>query len=490
MSNSCNPDTPFYRRALLSVAVLYAGLTLLPGMFIGFGSNPDGWRSYSAGQSFFSTGVYHPSRTPGNPIFEWIAGFLSLFGSSIISNSFVLLTYIISIIAFWRLAHNSRCRYLITALYALTPILVINSNSTHDYVPGLAFLLCAYALVQTGKIELSAILLALSVGIRISNCLFIFPAVIYLYLNHYGIRRIFRYCCIAASLSILFYLPIFMQDGISMFKLPVMPITMDMYIVTIIYRGVMLLGPLATGVLLFCLFRNLSDLKSTFSDTIRGKNAEATVELLSILLFSLLFIRHPFRTEYLLPIIPFVYLNISRWLSYKELIAVTVAVLLFGIITVDMKGGKPGERRLAFNISNGIIYRDFEARKRIERIRTHIANSDITHKAIILTGMGETLTFQNPDLIKADWQEVSTKIDPGEVQEFDNIHKIRNASKDIYLVYSMSEHNIQVLRDEGYSVYYLDEAIAICVYFYKYHPRDFGSKLDISDNELFASHPS
>jgi hypothetical protein len=275
-----------------------------------------------------------------------------------------------------------------------------------------------------------------------------------------------------------------------MFKLPVIPGTIDMYIVSIMYRGVMLFGPLATGVLLFCLFRNLSNLKSTFSDIIRGKNPDAAVELLSILLFSLLFIKHPFRTEYLLPIIPFVYLNISRWLSYKELIAVTVVVVLFGIVTIDVKGGKPGERRLAFNLSNGIIYRDFEARKRIERIRTHIANSNITHKSVILTGMGETLTFQNPDLIKADWREVSTKIDPGEVQEFDNIHKIRNGAKDIYLVYSMSEHNIQVLREEGYSVYYLDEAIAICVYFYNYHPRDFGTKLDISDNELFHSHSS
>ena len=481
MSNICSPDTSLYRKALFGVVALYAGLSLLPGMFIGFGSNPDGWRSYSAGQLFFSTGVYHPSRTPGNPLFEYMAGFLSLFGPSIISNSFVLLTYIISIIAFWRLAYKSRSRYLITALYALTPIIIINSNSTHDYVPGLAFMLCAYALAQMGKIELSATLLSLSVGIRLSNCLFIFPAIIYLYLTHYGIRRIFRYCCIATSLSILFYLPIFMQLGTRMFKMPVSPFATNMYIVSIVYRGVMLFGPLATGVLLFCLFRNLSNLKSTFSDIIRGQNTEATVELLSILLFFSLFIRHPLRTEYLLPIIPFVYLNISRWFSHKELIAVTVAVVLFGIVTVDMKGGNPGERRLAFNISNGIIYRDFAARKRIEGIRTHIANSNITHKSIILTGMGETLTFQNPDLIKADWQEVSTKIDPSEVNEIDNIHKIRNGAKDIYLVYSMSQNNIQILREEGYSIYYLEDAIAICVYNYKYHPKDFGSRLDILD---------
>jgi hypothetical protein len=348
-------------------------------------------------------------------------------------------------------------------------------------VPALAFMICAYALVQMGKIELSAIVLAMSIGVRITGILFLFPIAIYLYLNHYRILRILSYVLIASSVGFLFYIPILMQDGLGMFKMPVSPFGIHMYLISIIYRGCMLFGPLGSGVLLFFSFRNWYGVKSTVVDAAKGKNPDAIVELVSIALFVVLFIRHPLRTQYLLPVIPFIYLCIARWFSYKEIIVTAVSVMLFGIVTIDLKGGESGERRFAFKIANGVIYQDFKDRDRIEQIRRHIAGVHTNQKSVVLSGMGEILTYQNPNLVKTDWRGISTNLDPHGIQESDNIYKISNGVKDTYLVYSMSKQNIQVLLEEGYSIYYFGDAPAICVYYYGYHPKDFGSKLEISD---------
>ncbi len=480
MNCNCLPKKHDYHKAIFILVAVCAALTLAPGLFMGIGSDPDGWREYSAGQSLFSTGVYHPSRTPGDPLFEYIVGFLSLFGSPIVSNLFVIITYIVSVIAFWSIAKGTKCRYLITVLYALTPVILINSNSTVDYIPALSFLLCSYACLKMGILNLSAIFLALSIGVRITGVLFLAPASLYLYLNKFSIRRIIVYIFIALSIGFLFYVPILIHDGLRMFKMPISPFDARMYFVTTVYRSMMLFGPIATVILLICVIKNIFNLKISFIDAIRRTTPEAMVEVVTIALFSILFIRHSLKTRYLLPIIPFIYLNITRWFSNKDLIVVSMAIISFGIVTVDLKGGQSGGRQLAFRAAHGLIYEDIKLREQIERVRTHIADPRINPKSVVLSGMGEMLTYHNPNLIKADWREISAEIDPHGIEEGDNVYRIDNGVKDTYLVYAMSKQNIQILLKEGYSIYYFGDAPAICVHYLGYHPKEFGTKLDIS----------
>ena len=157
-----------------------------------------------------------------------------------------------------------------------------------------------------------------------------------------------------------------------------------------------------------------------------------------------------------------------------------MAIISFGIVTVDLKGGQSGGRQLAFRAAHGLIYEDIKLREQIERVRTHIADPRINPKSVVLSGMGEMLTYHNPNLIKADWREISAEIDPHGIEEGDNVYRIDNGVKDTYLVYAMSKQNIQILLKEGYSIYYFGDAPAICVHYLGYHPKEFGTKLDIS----------
>src|SRR5947209_2814131 len=54
---------------LFALAVVPA---TLPRLLLNYGTDEDAWRSANAAANLAATGVYNPSRLPGNPLFEYV----------------------------------------------------------------------------------------------------------------------------------------------------------------------------------------------------------------------------------------------------------------------------------------------------------------------------------------------------------------------------------------------------------------------------------
>ena len=92
----------------------------------------------------------------------------------------------LSILSFYMLIREYADRYILTMLFSFTPILLVNAATAMDYIPGLSTMLLSYVFLIRSQCVVAGILLALSVGFRLSNCLFFLPCILFLLLNRKG----------------------------------------------------------------------------------------------------------------------------------------------------------------------------------------------------------------------------------------------------------------------------------------------------------------
>jgi hypothetical protein len=127
-------------------------------------------------------------------------------------------------------------------------------------------------------------------------------------------------------------------------------------------------------------------------------------------------------------------------------------VASYAVVNIDHKGGSSGARRLSLAIHRGLIAQEYQDRRDLERLRSGIDRCVPARRAVVLTGLGATLTLDNSALVPAQPRDMAPGIEDGGILEANNLHRLR--TRPVFFVYALSASNIALLRAAHYALYY------------------------------------
>jgi hypothetical protein len=464
-----NPETPAAARLAPVLAAALAVLALtLPRAVLDYGYDPDAARSALAGRNLALTGTYVPSRLPGNPLFEYALALLSFAGGHAVANLFVLLTFALAVAAFHGLAREHPHGGRLTVLFAFTPLLLQNAATTMDYIPALAAMLWSWRALRAGREATAGILLGLCIGCRLPWAIFAVPGTMEILARRRGAARAILFAAVGASTGLLFYVPIFPAYADRFHELGsrvrVGAAGLGRLLLLAGYNAVGLLGAAATLVLAVLFAAKLPRIARSPSGPPDAPDG-AAVELAGMAVFAALFALHPDESAYLLPALPFLYLFAARHLSRSGLAILAGAVLSHGLVTLQLKAGASGNRRLGVRPSRGILIEDYAARRARNAMRSGIADLVPAGPAVVMTAMGPALTLDNDRVEPVPALPVPLS-NPDAFLDSNEVFRVKG--RDVYLVYGLAPEHVADVRRSGYAVHMFPKASAALRKRYRY----------------------
>jgi len=352
----------------------------------------------------------------------------------------------------------------VTALFALTPIVIKNAAVTQDFLPGLALVLAACIAATRRRPVVAGVMLGLAVGMRLTNVLFLVPLALLLFFGsgediaeRRG-RAVAAFVGVAITLAFLLYLPFVLVWGAARTFLPASDKfgTASWHLLPVaVYNLIYVLGPVATLGVLVILFIERRSVGRRVSEDLRSRNAIALVSALAVLMYFALCLRFTMKPEYFLPAIPFAYLLLGRWLSRRSLQVMVVLVAAFGVFSIEVKGGVSGRREFSPHPAWGLLVEDFVERREFQELRSGIGELRGLGKAVVLTGVEDQLTWRNPALETARAAEICACLEAADHQPLSPVFRVVNS--DVFMTFSLSSSNVERLRRANYRIYMFSE---------------------------------
>ena len=368
------------------------------------GSDWDSYALIGTYKNYLTSGVYFPSRPPGFPLYEFLigslikySGFLPITKEQLLIIFQLILLLSLNYLIYKFFNKTNSPNYLIYLTIVCSPIYLISGLSVIDYFLGSLFGFSAiYFLFYKKLINPLAISLLLTGAIttRLSNLIFLFVIVLYLYLNDEN-KRSAIIISIATLIFSSFVYFIFYENLFSFYKstgvyenwselLCLFNLTnTDHTAVGRLGRFVLKQVPYLGTVGAILLIVNVRK----FKIDLRNKNFYL---FLIFLLFELSFLRLPTEEGHLLPaFIAFMMLLTS---SKKNLITVIfIAVLLSNFVDIKLysvdKVDSASSINTSFDITDGFLIEDFNERNlKGEEKEFHYNNSQITLNTAWLSG--------------------------------------------------------------------------------------------------------
>ncbi len=303
----------------------------------GYGTDPDAWRAVVAAQRLLETGVYVPSRSPGNPLVEYVLAAMLAIGlgssfwiglvTAILSGVAVALLYVI----LWPLGPARA--FAGSAAFAFTPAVYVAGLGAMDYLWGVTFFLAASLCASRRHVWPAAVLLGLAVAVRPTNVLTVIPVVRLLSVPP---RRLVAPLCCAMLIALVFYLPEILALGTAVLR----PADGAHNVLQGIHFGTVgLFGALGfVGVVIATVsaIRNRTD---TVESELLGRTDRWAIA--GVVVFSLLFVVLPHESGYLLPALVGLYWLVCRHARTNALwVMVSLLIISCLLIKVDEKPGR------------------------------------------------------------------------------------------------------------------------------------------------------
>ena len=417
-----------------TASVLYL-LLLIPFLQPGYGVEEDSWGLVVNAYEMQQTGVYHASRLPGHPLHEYLL--CALYPTQAFMYNFV--SAIFAAASLFVAAHffrRAKVQHPLLAAIAMSfiPVVFISGTYTIDYSMSLFFILCTWYFAVCDKYLFAGIMLACAVGTRITNMYIIMPLFVYLYIHQSALKKYVLLASVSGLLSIVFYMPVFLQYGKSFFdysdQFPYPNFPKLMYKSTLGVFGVLGISAL----LIFSLMSKKLNLKNNLHI------------ILSIVICVLAYLRLPQKSAYLIPMLPFVMMLFSEMLSETKYMLFCVMMMLsgwcLGIALVDSERGslhasehsmEVQGQHIALSTFRGNILLDKDKRITKEKYLVDVLSScdTLQQKTAIISGW-----WYNMLLVKAYEKPVNT-----------NAH----------FVFYCDEDSLQKLSYKHYKNYYLEE---------------------------------
>jgi hypothetical protein len=393
------PARPSPDGAFLGVVLLATALSRLPFIAGSYGSDPDAWRVAFVARRLWEQGAYDVSRFPGYPLHEIAAAPFVGLGGATLSNIFSLLLFLAALTVWHSLVRtHARSPRLLTAAFALTPLLWLASSTTLDYAGSLFFLLVSMHRSLADRPVQAGVAAGAMAGFRPSNVLLAVVPLLLLPRTAATPQRRALVLGTAAASAVASFLPVLLRYGATEWvtaclrQVGGVAEPASRHALMAAYRGVDSIGPAAALLLIAALASGWSGLRRQHAEGDRMVAAAgAGLALLLIGFFAL-----PAERGYLVPGAPLLLLLVDRSRSRVWPATFAAALLLHGFVNFDMvrhspEGGVPG-----LNIRRGMLLDELAKREAAARKRAYLSVADLPDSTVVLVGSGPPLWVENP----------------------------------------------------------------------------------------------
>lgn len=465
--------------AFAGLAVLYFA-SRIPWLNQGYGTDPDSWRVALSANYLWSDHKYYPSRLPGYPLHELVTAGVTKetfdLQPWVLAN---LSTVVISVIGVYLFAQIAKKldvpnRGVLTLGFAFAPLLWINSVTTMDYMWALTFIMGAYLSLLYGAPSLAGLSLGLAAGFRATS-LFMLPP-FWLFLLRTNRRSDLRPLTFTAgAVTLAAYTPVLMDYGLNFLNFFDQPVPVQEFIKRLGKDGLGIIGGVAT---LIAIAVSLPRLRRLPRDLARDPNVLLWSAAVVIVFLS--YLRLPHEIAYLIPLFPFAFLLMSRYITRGVLIATLSVIVFAGFVDFTSPEGRAGIDTSTFTsarIGRGMILSDMDTLHNqmafAREIRTLTAtNPDIRTPAVVVTG------FIYPELAVLYRDELKIGILEHDVEAISQLSDkgfAKDERRDITYVWLLDWNDFNAFNSEGKSIYLTADAARSTYAVYHYRPGYFGA---------------
>ena len=397
----------FSRRNLLFTFLIF--LSRIPFIFSGPGTDEDAWGVALYALNIFNTHEYEVSRFPGFPVHELVS-VLFIRGGPIALNILTAIMSAAAALMFVCALQEMRLRfpYLAGLAFAFTSIVYVHSSESIDYMWAMAFIMASFWLLLKEKLALSALMLALAAGCRITSLAMLLSFGVLLIDDGKdlgsNIKRMIRYAFVTGVFSVLIYSPVLFTYGLSFFTFydlsgypsiskVLYKISLGVWgitgIIALLYGTVVLLFPPAAKTGKYLLPR-----------TINEKHVISWLVAMDMAI--LIFVRFPYEAGYLIPLIPFTILVFGKYLYDRAFIYFSLLLILspfFIGISASHRPDSPKPSALSAHISifsfdvnldflHGQLFTEQKSRRQTEAFANAVVDESqyLSDSSLVLCG--------------------------------------------------------------------------------------------------------
>ena len=469
-------DTDFTLSKPFAVLAVLFFLVRLPWIPYGYGTDPDAWRVAITATYLLDTGDYFPSRLPGNPLHELLMTLL-IPGGWWATN---IATAIASLVGVWLFARILKHldlpnRGLLVAGFAFTPLLIINSIATMDYMWTLTLILGCYYLILRGHALPAGLLLGAAIGFRLQSFIVIAP-MLYLLWREGRRAEIPPFALATAGAAMLAFTPVVVVYGTKF---------LNYYDASIGLEDVLrLLGKEALGVtgafgVLIGAALSWQRLRHLLPDL--RVDVHVGVWVIAIVLYFASFSRLPHEIAYLVPVFPFGMLLIARYYTRAAMGIAVGAILLAGIVDITTPSDEINSEALSgATIGKGLVLSNAETMdNQRDDVNEYVKNNDLPDHSLVIAGflfpqlVIRTMDDTEAGIVRLDYDAISMLSDRGVATDHEH---------DIQYVWLLEYETFQSLRAQGYKIFQARDAGGSTAALYDYRPALFGSAFLSSDS--------
>lgn len=424
---------------------------------------------------------------PGVPAFIALLAAVVPWGGHLAANLLVFGSFVAALALFAAIARRevNGNGLLLTALFGVTPFLLLNAAVAQDFMPGLAAALAAYLALSRRAYVAAGVLFGLGMGVRVTNVLLLVPAVVYVAQiereARARARAVVTMGALTAGVGVAFYLPFLYLSGLGwryFLPLPGHGASIGTGWMTAFYNWVSIFGVVATAGLLAIVAMCRRRLVEGMRHDWRRREPAVLFALMTIGIYALVSFRFTMKAEYAMPAIPFLFLLMGRWLGRRAVIAAIVLVASYAAVALEVKGGVSGRRALTLRPAAGLLVSDWQQRRDVHALRAGLRSLAPLDRVVVLTGMGGVLTSGNDALEPAALTDLSARLPRAAgISEHRGVgtlvHRLRGTS--VFLITSLARQHVETLQREGYRVFmFADYAPSTAVHLHGYDPYALG----------------
>lgn len=374
-------DADWTRLPYISVLFVSIILSRIPLLDLGYGE-PDAWRIARSALDLRNSHFYETSRFPGYPLPEYFNAIFINHGW-IVTNATTLFLFLVSVYFFAKICNkmNVPNKGLLVLTYSFFPILWVNSANTMDYIWALTFIMITWFFTLKSWYVMAGIMLGLAIGSRPTSIILIVPFIYLVYMARKDFKPVILFVVPAAIVSFVLFLPLFIHYGfgfISYAESDVNRIALGCELF-IEYFGFL--------AAVFGVFVILVSSKRLFVNILKG-NTEIIFLTLTFILLFIMYFYAPHEAGYLIPIIPFGLILISK-ISSKRLLIILCVLLLSGTVFIapTFERNEEGDIVIVVDlIDQGLVQKDIEVRSEQMDFVNGVIAANVPEHSIVITG--------------------------------------------------------------------------------------------------------
>jgi hypothetical protein len=441
---------------------------------LGYGTDPDAWRVAMTATYLWDTGDYLPSRLPGYPLHEFITAAL-IKGGWIATNASTMIASLAGVYIFASIARklDLENKGALTLAFAFTPLLWINSVMTMDYMWALTLVMGAYLLLLHRSPGAAGLCLGLAAGFRLTS-LFMLPVFCLLLwrMKERGAIRALTFPALAVALVV--YMPVLLDYGINFLNFYDQNVVVDEFVKRLGKDGLGIVGALG---LIIALILSLPRLRRLPGDLRADPHVLMWCVVLALYVVS--YLRLPHEIAYLIPLFPFGYFLMSRYMARPVLIGCLTLIVVAGFIDITSPDDEIGLSTSTFtsaSIGKGMLLSDIDTLQNQmdfarELREMTVENQYIQRPAVISTG------FIYPELVMLHADDLEMRVLEDDLEAISQLSDKGYAvdeANDLYYVWLLEFDEFEELSGtQQRKIYFTADAARSTFAVYGYRPAYF-----------------